>query len=61
MDIISFNRYNPNLDKTLAGGNTFELRLPADKLELFTVKKGEILNESMLLLMNTANEPKKGF
>ncbi len=61
MDIISFNRYNPNIDKTLAGGNTYELRLPADKLELFTVKKGEILNESVLLLMNTANEPKKGF
>jgi membrane-bound lytic murein transglycosylase D len=61
MDILSFNRYNPDFDKTLAGGNSFELRLPADKMDLFNAKKSEILYESTMLLMNSVNEPKKGF
>ena len=61
MDIINFNRYNPNMDKTLAGGNNYEMRLPADKMEIFNTKKAEILNESLMMLLNTANEPKKGF
>jgi membrane-bound lytic murein transglycosylase D len=61
MDIISFNRYNPGFDKTLAGGGTYELRLPADKMTLFNTKKSEILYESTMLLMNSAGEPKKGF
>jgi membrane-bound lytic murein transglycosylase D len=61
MDIISFNRYNPGFDKTLAGGGTYELRLPADKMTLFNTKKSEILYESTMLLMNSASEPKKGF
>ena len=61
MDIISFNRYNPDFDKTLAAGNSFELRLPADKMDLFAAKKAEILYESTMLLVNSVNEPKKGF
>lgn len=61
MDILSFNRYNPDFDKTLAAGNSFELRLPADKMDMFNAKKSEILYESTMLLMNSVNEPKKGF
>lgn len=61
MDIISFNRYNPDFDKTLAAGNSFELRLPTDKMDLFTAKKAEILYESTMLLANSVSEPKKGF
>ena len=61
MDIISFNRYNPDFDKTLAAGNSFELRLPADKMDLFAAKKAEILYESTMLLVNSMSEPKKGF
>jgi membrane-bound lytic murein transglycosylase D len=61
MDIISFNRYNPEIDKTLAAGNKYALKLPADKMILFNAKKAEILNESMMLLMNSVGEPKKAF
>ena len=61
MDILSFNRYNPDFDKTLAAGNSFELRLPTEKMGLFNAKKSEILYESTMLLMNSVNQPKKGF
>jgi membrane-bound lytic murein transglycosylase D len=61
MDILSFNRYNPDFDKTLAAGNSFELRLPTDKMDMFNAKKSEILYESTMMLMNSVNELKKGF
>lgn len=51
MDITSFNRYNPNFDKQIAVKGTFDLRLPADKMELFNEKKYKILEESMKLLL----------
>jgi membrane-bound lytic murein transglycosylase D len=61
MDILTFNRYNPGFDKTLAAGSKFELRLPADKMNLFNVKKSEILVESTMLLMNSVGDGKKAF
>lgn len=51
MDIASFNRYNPNFDKQISIKGTFELRLPADKMEVFNAKKYQILEESMRLLL----------
>jgi membrane-bound lytic murein transglycosylase D len=51
MDIASFNRYNPGFDKQIAVNGNFELRLPADKMELFNAKKYEILEESVRLLL----------
>ena len=39
MDIASFNRYNPDFDKQIAVNGNFQLRLPADKMELFNEKK----------------------
>lgn len=51
MDLTSFNRYNPNFDKQIAVKGTFDLRLPADKMELFNEKKYKILEESMKLLL----------
>jgi membrane-bound lytic murein transglycosylase D len=36
MDIDDFNRYNPGFDKEMAGANnSYSLRLPVEKLELF--------------------------
>ena len=53
MDIIDFNRYNPLFDKLIAGAeNSYELKLPADKMELFGSSKYQILNESVQLLLN---------
>jgi membrane-bound lytic murein transglycosylase D len=51
MDIASFNRYNPDFDKQISVNGSFELRLPVDKMDIFKVKKYQILEESMNLLL----------
>jgi membrane-bound lytic murein transglycosylase D len=53
MDSIEFNRYNPDFDKIMASANnTYDLTLPADKMQLFLSDKYEILNESVQLILN---------
>jgi membrane-bound lytic murein transglycosylase D len=53
MDLDEFNRYNPDFDKIMAStNNTYDLKLPADKMQLFTSNKYQILNESVQLLLN---------
>lgn len=52
MDIAAFNRYNPEFDKVMAGAdNSYELKLPAEKMDLFVANKYQILNESVNLLL----------
>ena len=41
---------NPQIEKTLATGKTFELRLPKDKLDFFEAHKNEILQASIKAL-----------
>jgi membrane-bound lytic murein transglycosylase D len=56
MDAQEFDRYNPEFDKVMAStNNTYELKLPADKMELFADNKYQILNESVELLLNSAS------
>ena len=55
MDIASFNKLNPHFDKQIAAGNSYELRLPNDKMDIFLAKKPDILNESVQLLLNAGN------
>jgi membrane-bound lytic murein transglycosylase D len=51
LDSATFCRYNPEFDKVMASpNNTYDLKLPADKMELFAANKYEILNESLQLL-----------
>jgi len=38
-----FNKLNPGLNKVLANGKPYELRLPKDKMQLFLLQKNEIL------------------
>lgn len=53
MDLNEFNRYNPHFDKIMAGStNTYELLLPANKMEVFNSVKYKILSESIELLLN---------
>lgn len=53
MDINEFNRYNPNFDKVMATAeNSYDLKLPADKMDLFVTNKYQILNESVQLLLS---------
>ncbi len=55
MDISEFNRYNPNFDKVMASAdNSYELKLPSEKMELFNAHKYQILSESIHLLLNNA-------
>lgn len=55
MDIGIFNQLNPNIDNTLAKGEIYPLRIPADKAELFQAKKNEILKQSVELFLRSAN------
>lgn len=52
MPIADFANLNPSLDKVLASNNTYQLRLPKDKVDLFNQKKNEMLNESIQMLIN---------
>jgi membrane-bound lytic murein transglycosylase D len=64
LDINEFNRYNPEFDKVMASSNnTYDLKLPADKMDLFAANKYQILNESVQLLLNedAADTAQKNF
>ena len=52
MDINQFNKWNPGFDKDLAGGKTYLLRLPKDRQIIFEAKKGEILLQSIRMLLD---------
>jgi len=53
LDPATFSRYNPDFDKVMASSNnSYDLKLPADKMELFAANKYQILNESMQVLLN---------
>ncbi len=56
MDINLFNQLNPRFDACVMI-NPFTLRLPSEKMPLFTARKMEILNESVqFLLTNSTSE-----
>lgn len=55
MDISEFNRLNPAFDMVMASGENFDLRLPADKMDLFVANKYPILNECVNVLLNKVN------
>ena len=55
MNIIEFNRLNPNFDKLLAANSSYVLRLPADKALLFQANKPQILEGSIKLMLTTVN------
>jgi membrane-bound lytic murein transglycosylase D len=59
MDIPSFNRYNPNFDKQIAVKGTFDLRLPTDKMQVFNIKKYQILEESLKFLLAPVSDSGK--
>lgn len=61
MDLAAFNRINPKFDKLIADNGKYELRLPADKMDIFMSKKTEILKESIQLLLNPESFPKEVF
>ena len=51
IDIVNFNRYNPDFDNRLSQNGQFDLMLPADKMQLFLANKYQILNECVQALL----------
>lgn len=53
MNLPAFNRYNPDFDKVMASANnTYDMKLPSDKMSMFIANKYQILNESVQQLLN---------
>lgn len=57
MDIVQFNRYNPDFDNMMSLNGNYDLRLPVDKMELFLANKYSILNECVQLLLGNNPAP----
>jgi membrane-bound lytic murein transglycosylase D len=57
MDIVTFNRYNPDFDNLISINGNYDLRLPSDKMQLFLANKYVILNECVQLLLGDNPEP----
>jgi membrane-bound lytic murein transglycosylase D len=59
MEPGEFNRYNPDFDAIMASNNNaYEMKLPADKMDLFVANKYIILNESVQMLLSGATVEK---
>lgn len=57
MDLVTFSRYNPDFDKIMASSNnSYDLKLPADKMDLFIANKYQILTESVQQLSAAETE-----
>ncbi|MGG9970421.1 lytic transglycosylase domain-containing protein [Ferruginibacter sp. SUN002] len=57
MDITLFNHYNPGFDNAMSTTGNFDLRLPPEKMQLFTTNKYQILNECVQVLYNSTTVP----
>lgn len=57
MEISQFNRYNPAFDNMIASNGNYDLRLPADKMQVFLNNKYIILNECIQLLLGENSVP----
>ena len=51
VDIVQFNKWNPSFDKKLAEGKPYMMYLTKEQKIQFETRKGEILNESIRLLL----------
>lgn len=51
MDLKEFLKANPNFDNHIAENGTYELKLPAEKMDVFVTKKSRIQEECMQILL----------
>jgi len=56
IDIVAFNKMNPDFDKLIAENGKYELQLPADKMDIFLAKKFDISYESVQLLLKSVSD-----
>jgi membrane-bound lytic murein transglycosylase D len=59
MEMMDFNRNNPNFNNTLTTGASNNLQLHREKMKEFFEKKYDILNESVQQLLNNVNMSSK--
>jgi len=52
VDLQTFNKLNPNFDRAVATGATYNMRLPVEKIALFENNRHAILNESIEAFLN---------
>lgn len=55
MDTSLFKQLNPDMDNSLAKGETYSMRLPQDKAALFQTKRNEIIKQSVDAFLNASN------
>ncbi len=56
LDSATFSRYNPDFDKIMASSNnSYDLKLPGEKMDLFVSNKYDILTESVKQLASSGN------
>jgi membrane-bound lytic murein transglycosylase D len=54
MEFADFNRYNPEFDRVMASNiNKYDMKLPAEKMDLFKANKYAILQESVQVLLES--------
>jgi len=51
VDLSEFNKWNPNFDKALSEGKKYPMRLPKDKAMMFEANKGNLLMQSIRVLL----------
>lgn len=51
MSVLEFEKLNPNFDKQLSAKGAYDLRLPGEKMEMFKLNKGPILQQSVGILL----------
>ncbi|TCZ73653.1 lytic transglycosylase domain-containing protein [Flaviaesturariibacter aridisoli] len=54
LDAATFNKLNPAFDKQLSEKGSYELRLPADKMQAFAEARNQILEQSVKALLMAA-------
>ena len=59
IDMVTFNRYNPNFDNEMADKGEYNLRLPIQKMNKFIDKRDKIWEESINLLSPKFNSSLK--
>jgi membrane-bound lytic murein transglycosylase D len=54
MNIVDFNKLNPDFDKQLSANGSYNLRLPNDKMLQFQANRQQILQQSIQILLSSA-------
>lgn len=55
VDLVEFNRLNPDFDKAMSNGQSYNLTLPEEKMNKFLAQKNIILFESVQTMLNSNN------